>query len=151
MLNRSKLLAAALLTAVFAAGVVVGAAVFSTRTPGTEMRDRREADRAERPERGRERSYIGWLDSELTLEPAQRDTIQRILDGYQGAMREISAEVRPRMDSIRVQIRHDILAVLDSARQERYRVLTARSDSSRRAERARDSVHNAKREGTRGQ
>jgi len=150
MLNRSKLLAGALLAAVFAAGAVVGAAAFAPRPPQVEARDHAaDSTREGRRERSRERSYIGWLEAELALAPAQRDTIERILGGYQGAMQEIWTEVRPRMDSIRLQIRGQILAVLDSTQQARYRVLAARSDSSRHADRDRDSSRNGKREGTR--
>lgn len=149
MFNRSKFLAGALLAAVFAAGGAVGAAVVSQREARVETPGRRDGERQGQRERGRERSYIGWLDSELTLVPAQRDTIARILDNYQGAMREISASVRPRLDSIRIQIRAEIMAVLDPTQLERYRTLMARSDSSRRAERERDSVRNAKMRGER--
>jgi hypothetical protein len=149
MLNKSKLLAGALLTAVFAAGAVVGAAVFAPRPPQADARDHADSTRAGRRERSRERSYIGWLEAELALAPAQRDTVERILDGYQGAMQEIWTEVRPRMDSIRLQIRGQIMAVLDSTQQERYRMLAGRSDSTRRADRDRDSSRNGKREGTR--
>jgi uncharacterized membrane protein len=138
MLNRSKLLAAVLLVAVFAAGAAVGAAVFAERSDQADGRRPRDAASGERRERPRERSYIGWLEAELALSPAQRDTVSRILDGYQGAMSEIWSEVRPRMDSIRTRIRGQILLVLDSAQQDRYRVLTARSDSSRRQERTRE-------------
>jgi hypothetical protein len=151
VLNRSKLLAAALLAAVFAAGAAVGAAVFAPRADQAEARTPHDGGRGGPRERSRERSYIGWLEAELSLSPAQRDTVERILDGYQGAMREISAEVRPRVDSIRARIRAEIAGVLDPAQQERYRVLTARSDSSRRSERERDSIRNAKTRGTRDQ
>jgi hypothetical protein len=148
MLNRSKLLAAVLLATVFAAGGVVGAAVFAPRESRSPARAAG-PDREGRHQRPRERSYIGWLESELGLAPAQRDTIETILDGYQGAMQEIWTEVRPRMDSIRTLIREEIIAVLDSVQQERFRTLATRSDSSRRAERERDSIRNGKREGSR--
>jgi hypothetical protein len=138
MLNKSKLWAAVLLVAVFAAGAAVGAAVFAERSDQVEARGRRGDSTGERRERPRERSYVGWLEAELVLSPAQRDTVGRILDGYQGAMSEIWSEVRPRMDSIRTLIRGQILQVLDSAQQDKYRVLTARSDSSRRQERTRE-------------
>jgi hypothetical protein len=151
MLNKSKLLAGALLAAVFAAGAVVGAAVFAPRPPQAHARAHADSTRDGRRERSRERSYIGWLEEELALAPAQRDTVERILAGYQGAMQEIWTEVRPRMDSIRLQIRGQIMAVLDSTQQERYRMLAARSDSTRRADRDRDSSRNGKREGTRDQ
>jgi hypothetical protein len=139
MLNRSKLLAALLLAAVFAAGAAVGAAVFAERTDQVGDRGRGDGPSGERRERPRERSYIGWLEGELVLSPTQRDTVERILDGYQGAMSEIWSEIRPRMDSIRTGIRGQIMQVLDSTQQEKYRALIARSDSSRRQERGRES------------
>jgi hypothetical protein len=149
MFSRSQLVAGALLAAVFAAGLVVGAAAFATRGDKVVTRERSAGEREGRRERPRERSYIGWLEAELALAPAQRDTVERILDGYQGAMQEIWTEVRPRMDSIRLEIRGEIMAVLDSTQQERFLVLAARSDSNRRAERDRDSIRNGKRDGKR--
>jgi hypothetical protein len=150
MLNRSKLLASALLMAVFAAGAAVGAAVFAPRPPQADVpAQTADSTHAARRERSREHSYIGWLEAELALAPAQRDTVERILDGYQGAMQEIWTEVRPRMDSIRLKIRGEIMAVLDSTQQERYRMLAARSDSTRRADRDRDTSRNGRREGPR--
>jgi hypothetical protein len=150
MLNRSKLLAVALLAAVFVAGAVVGAAAFAPRGPEV-SRPEQAADSTREGRRGRsrDRSYIGWLNDELTLAPAQRDTIEQILDGYQGAMEEMWTEIRPRMDSLRARIRGQIMAVLDSTQQDRYRMLATRSDSARRADRDRDSSRNGKREGNR--
>lgn len=136
MLNRSKILAAALLVAVFAAGIAVGAAAsaaWGDRTPAPAS-----TERPERRESRRDRSYLDWLDEELTLTPVQRDTVKHILEGYQGSMHEIWIELRPRMDTIRLRVRQQIMPILDSTQQDRYRALIARSDSGRRGERGRE-------------
>lgn len=136
MPNRSKVLAVILLVGVFAAGAAMGAAVSAA------LGDREIHDRRDRPDQRREtrhdRSYLDWLEEELALTPAQRDTVKRILQGYQGAMNEMWTEIRPRMDTIRLRVRAQILPVLDSAQQDRYRALVARSDSGRRGERGRE-------------
>jgi hypothetical protein len=129
MLHRSKLYAAGLLAAVFAAGIAVGtgvsAAASDRRTP-----EPREANRGERE------SYAARLARELTLTPAQRESVDRILDGYQDSMAMMWAEMRPRMDAVRASIRTDIAALLDSAQQEQYQAYIARSDSVRAAREA---------------
>ncbi|MDH3497109.1 MAG: periplasmic heavy metal sensor [Gemmatimonadota bacterium] len=127
MLNRSKLFAAGLLTAAFLAGAGVGGAVSAA------WGDRARGE-PRRPE-GPRPSYAERLQQDLTLTPTQRDTVERIVIGYQGAMESIWTEVRPRMDSVRLAIRTEILAVLDSAQQERFRALIARGDSARARER----------------
>ena len=131
MLNRSKLYAAALLLAVFAAGIAVGGAATAA------LADRRDADREKRARP----SYVDRLDRDVGLRPAQRDTIQRIVDDYDAAMQEVWQEIRPRFETIRQDIRSRIISVLDSAQAEQYRALIARSDSVRAARERGDSAH----------
>lgn len=130
MLNRSKLYAAGLLFAVFAAGAAIGGAASAA------LADRRDSDREkrERP------SYVDRLDRDIGLRPPQRDTIQRIVDDYDAAMHEVWREIRPRFDAIRRDIRGRIMDAMDSAQAEQYRALIARSDSVRAARERGDSA-----------
>lgn len=130
MLNKSKLLAFAVLIAVFAAGVVVGGGA-SAAWGGADRRDD-----GERRERRPRRSYTQMLTDELALNEVQIDSVRAILGRREQAMGEIWRETEPRFDALRQQIRAEILAQLDEGQQEQYRVLISRSDSSR-AERAR--------------
>lgn len=125
MLHRSKLYAAGLLAAVFAAGIAVGTGVSAAASDNRGDRDGRER-------RSRE-SYADRLGRELILTPVQRDSVDRVLDTYQDSMSAMWARMRPRMDSIRVNIRRDIGVLLDSAQQERYRDYVHRTDSARAA------------------
>jgi Spy/CpxP family protein refolding chaperone len=135
MLHRSKLYAAALLVAAFAAGIAVGAGVSAAAS------DRSPARRA--TNRGERESYAARLARELTLTPAQRDSVDRILDSYQDSMAVLWREVRPRMDAVRASIRADIAALLDTAQLERYQAYIQRSDSVRAArESAREEERN---------
>ena len=130
MLNRSKLYAAGLLFAVFAAGIAVGGAASAA------LADRRESDR----EKNERPSYVDRLDRDIGLRPAQRDTIQGIVDDYDAAMHGVWREIRPRFEAIRRDIRARIIATMDSAQAEQYRVLIARSDSVRAARERGDSA-----------
>ncbi len=126
MLNRSKLSAVVLLTAVFASGTVVGGAVSAAwgDRPNTEENRR---------ERRRDRDYASHLQEELGLSTSQRDSVQQILKTYQQAMSELWSDVRPRMQEIRVEVRGHITDVLDEEQQARFAEHNARSDSARAA------------------
>lgn len=126
MLNRSKLSAVGLLVAVFASGIAVGGAASAA------WGDRPATDENRR-EGGRDRDYTHHLQEELGLSASQRDSVQRILETYQQAMSELWAEVRPRMQEIRTEVRGDIAGVLDEEQQTRFAEHNARSDSTRAA------------------
>ena len=132
MLNRSKLYAAVLLAAAFLAGAVVGGAAQAAWGD----RDRRDA----RDGRRREHSYVDRLARDLSLSSTQRDSAVTIIEGYSVAMEQLWTEMRPRMDSLRTEIRTNIAAILTPEQQQEYRALNARSDSAR-AVRARGSSH----------
>lgn len=130
MFDRSKVFAAALLTAMFVAGGAVGIAV------GGAWGADKDGDRGRR---GRERmSYTERLDRALDLTEAQRESVAAIMDRRQNAMRAIWHEVEPRFDSLRTQIRGEIMSILDSAQQREFMQLITRSDTSRNS-RGRDS------------
>ncbi|MCH7874059.1 MAG: periplasmic heavy metal sensor [Gemmatimonadetes bacterium] len=126
MLNRSKLYAVGLLLGVFTAGLVVGGAVSAA------WGDRGAAESTAR-DRDRHPSYTDRLQQELDLTQDQRDSVERILAGYQSAMRELWTELRPRMDTIRTEVRSHIMSLLDDAQRGAYRARNARVDSIRAA------------------
>ncbi len=124
MLNRSKLWAAGLLFATFAVGLAVGGAVSAARG---------DADGDFREHRGRRTSYAERLQEDLALQPAQRESVKVILERRQTAMQELWREAAPRFDTLRAQIRGEIMGLLDEAQQARFQELIARSDSARAA------------------
>ncbi|HEX9631548.1 MAG TPA: hypothetical protein VGA02_03705 [Gemmatimonadales bacterium] len=130
MLHRSKLYAAGLLVVTFAAGVAVGTGVSAAAND----RPRHENG----PERRARQSYADRLGRELQLTPVQRDSVARIVAGYQDSMTAIWQALQPRTDSIRTAIRRNIANLLDSAQQERYRSYIHRTDSARAAREARE-------------
>lgn len=131
MLNRSKLLAFGLLSGVFVAGGVVGGAARAGLANRPE-KDRGRQERSDRAPRER-RSYTDRLAGELQLTPIQRDSLEHILATYQDAMDALWAEVRPRMQTIRTEVRGEIRAMLDETQQERFTAHLARVDSARAA------------------
>lgn len=132
MLNRSKLLAVALLAVMFVAGVAVGGAVSAVWGGGHDR------DRADRRDRGPHRSYTQMLTVELDLSPVQQDSVRAILERREQAMRDIWKDTEPRFDSLRQQIRQEILAQLEAKQQDRYHALIAKSDSVRAARERRE-------------
>lgn len=130
MSQRSKLFAAGLLAVTFAAGIAVGTGVSAAASDRS-----REGNGRER--RARE-SYADRLGRELQLTPVQRDSVARIVDGYQDSMTAMWESVRPRTDSIRSSIRQTIHDLLDVAQQERYQAYIHRTDSVRAAREERE-------------
>ncbi len=130
MLNRSKLWAVLLLIAVFVAGIAVGggttAALGDSKTMTGEARDGTSGrDREHR------KSYSERLQDELTLSASQRSSIDTIIQRRQVEMRNLWKEVGPRFDTLRNEIRGQVLDVLDESQQEKFRELIASSDKNR--------------------
>lgn len=137
MFDRSKLWAIGLLLAAFAAGVALGAVATARFGAGsgwtTAARDR---DREREPSRGRSRqetSFLDRLDRHLQLSPAQRDSVAAILKRYDGPMRELWWRERHQLDSMRLQVRADVAALLDEQQREQFRLMNQRTDSLRAA------------------
>lgn len=126
-MTRSRTGALALLIAAFVLGGLVGGAA-------TSMADRRshktKADHPARP------TYVERLGAELTLTPAQMDSVRAVLQRHQPAMDSIWESIRPLMASERQSIRNHIKALLTPEQQTRYLELQ-RQDSLRREERER--------------
>jgi len=137
MLNRSKLWAAVLLIAVFAAGVTVGGAAFSTWGPRDGAGDR-SWERGD--DRGRRPSYAERLETDLALTAEQREMVDTILARQQVDMQDLWRQMRPQFDALRDTIRAKIMDVLTDEQKQTYNELIERS--SKRGERDRENQHN---------
>lgn len=122
MINRSKTLAASLLGATFLLGVAVG---------GGSVAAWGDDDRPEPPERRERPSYSDILTQELSLTPAQRESVEVILDRRETAMHQLWQDFGPRFDTLRMQIRDEIRGVLDSNQTGKYEELILRSERRR--------------------
>lgn len=120
MKSRPKLLAVALLAAVFAAGAVSSWAIqaWADGRPGKPGL------------RGPERTVL-FLAGELDLTAAQQDSVRAVFARYKGAMDNVWRDVRPRFDSVRALVRADVITHLTAAQQARYRELMAKKDEER--------------------
>jgi Spy/CpxP family protein refolding chaperone len=133
MLSRSKVWAAALLLAVFAAGATVGAAVITAWNP-LKPSVSRSGGRGDH-DRGRRPSYAERLQLELNLTTEQRAAVDAILEEREAEMRELWAQMKPQYDALRETVRTEIMEVLDPEQQERFRALIERSRSRGERER----------------
>src|SRR5512135_731650 len=123
MFNKSKAWAVTLLVAVAAVGIAVGAVAHNWFAGGHGCGD--------------DRTYSGYLTSQLKLDHAQHDTVAAIMRRHRPEMRAIMATVRPRTDSVRARIADEVRVILTPAQREAYQRLLDRD----RAERNRaDSV-----------
>jgi Spy/CpxP family protein refolding chaperone len=122
MLNRSKSLAASLLIATFLLGVVVGGVALAAWGDRGDATERRPRER---------QSYSDILERELSLTTAQRESVDVILTRRQQAMTDMWAEIGPRFDSLRAQIRVEIAQVLDEEQQTTYQDMITRSERYR--------------------
>lgn len=120
MKSRPRVLALALLAAVFAAGAVSGWAVQA-------WADGRSGKGGPR---GPERT-IHFLAGELDLTPVQQDSVRAVFGRYKGAMDNVWRDVRPRFDSVRALVRADVMTHLTPSQQARYRALIAQKDEER--------------------
>lgn len=137
MFDKSKLWAIGLLLAAFAGGVAVGSvasAVFGVGRSWTAVfgeRDRHR-DRDSRRDRSRQEiSYLDRLDRDLELSTEQRDSVAAILKRYDEPMRELWRRERQQVDSMRLQVRGQITALLDERQRERFQLMNQRVDSLR--------------------
>lgn len=131
MSNQTKLVAAGLLVATFLGGAVVGTAAWAA------WRGRQ--DRRPQPTREQRPSYVDRLAQELGLSQVQQESVRAVLDRREQGMREVWRAVQPRFDSLRQQIREDVLAQLDSTQKDKFHALIARSDSMRTARENREN------------
>jgi Spy/CpxP family protein refolding chaperone len=129
MVTGKQIGAAALLLATFAAGGVIGRA--SARWTGTGSRQRSEGVERPRGSGGERRGggFVAMLQRELTLTPAQKDSVQTILRHWDPAMRAVYDGMRPRFDSLRALVHADIMQVLTADQKAAFQRWSARTDS----------------------
>jgi len=133
MLNRSRLWATTLLLAVFAAGVAIGGPTWNALS--NDSQDKRARDgNTEQRDRGHS-SYSDRLQEALSLTSDQRAAVDSILEESKSEMRDIWRDMRSHIDTLGQDVANDIMQLLDSEQQTKYRDLIARSN--RRGERER--------------
>ncbi len=118
MLNRSKIWAAVLLVATFAAGIAVGLGgrtVWARYAHGGPPGQRPGVDR-----------MMAELNEALHLTPVQRDSVRTILKRHWAQMATVWETVRPRFDSMRAQMDSEVVRQLTPEQQVRYRDHVAR-------------------------
>ena len=130
MFNKSKALAWSLLVATFLLGAVAGGVAMDTWGDDYDGRRHQSRERV---------SYADRLEAELALTPAQRESVQVILERRGDAMHELWDEYRPRLDTLRHQIRGEIASLLDEEQQQRFSEMISHSDSVREHGRRRSS------------
>ncbi|MFQ5703283.1 MAG: hypothetical protein ACE5HT_04600 [Gemmatimonadales bacterium] len=130
MLNRSKLWAAILLIAAFAAGVAVGGGTTAALGDGKAATNAT-SERNSTRDREHRRSYGERLQEELNLSPSQRASVDTIIQRRQTEMHNLWKEVGPKFDALRNDIRKQVMSVLDETQQEKFRELIASSDRNR--------------------
>lgn len=110
-----------LLVAVFLAGFLVGAG-------GMVIAERSGLAFGRHEERG-PGGYLNFLSHELTLTPAQRDSVKSILERHRPTMDSLRAAVAPPFETLRQQIRSEIRAQLTPEQQQKFADLVHRTDS----------------------
>lgn len=114
--------AAALLIAVFVAGLLVGAGgvALSHGAFGGSRRHRGPDD------------FVQHLTHDLSLDKAQQDSVRAILTRRRASMDSLWHEVGPRFETLQASVRSDIRAQLNPDQQRKYADMNKRSDAMRR-------------------
>ena len=121
MLNRSKLAAVGLLAAVFLAGGLAG-------WGGREAAERDEGRGGPRGRRRGPDAMVEYLQRELKLSDAQRDSVRAIFARHRPETDSLWARVRPRFDSIKTRMRAEIDAVLTPEQRTLHQQLIERAE-----------------------
>jgi hypothetical protein len=74
------------------------------------------------------------LTLELHLTPAQKDTLDAILDRGARRMRELSQTVRPQFRAIKEETRDQIRGILDAGQRDAFERLVEKEDQQREAQ-----------------
>lgn len=133
MVNRSKLAAVGLLAAVFLAGGLAG-------WGGRDAAGRDDG----RGSRGRRRgpdAMVEYLQRELKLSDAQRDSVRAIFARHRPETDSLWARVRPRFDSIKTRMRAEINAVLTPEQRTLHQQLIERAEHHGRGSSNRGGKH----------
>lgn len=121
-MSNPKLLASGLLAAVFAVGVLVGSA-------GRLLADRSDGGSSNRNDQPR--SYIEWLEEDMTLNTQQESAIAVILEQYNNDMHDLWSYARPRSAEIRSAARAAIADIMSDDQQIVYEQKNQELDSQR--------------------
>ncbi|HEX2189555.1 MAG TPA: hypothetical protein VHG51_11685 [Longimicrobiaceae bacterium] len=135
-MNRMRVLAVVTLLATFLAGGLVGAAVERARG-GEGWSERPRAGMERGPRRGPPPIFEegGPLDERLRLTPAQRDTIQRIVERDRARADSLFREMRPRLRARYDSTVAAVEAVLTPEQREEFRRFREEHRERRRARR----------------
>ncbi len=120
-MSRARLKAAGLLVAVFVLGILTGAGAVAWADREGGARDRRPGPDA----------YVDRLTKELSLSPAQRDTVRAVLERRRPGMEALRAEMQPRFESWRDSVRAEIRTHLSPAQRTTYEEMLRRHDAER--------------------
>jgi hypothetical protein len=71
------------------------------------------------------------LGHRLDLKPAQRDSVQAILERHRPVMDSLWRDFRPRIHAVEETVQREISAQLDAEQQQKFRELTQRFDRMR--------------------
>jgi Spy/CpxP family protein refolding chaperone len=128
---RAKVIAAALV--IFVLGCVTGAALDSAYRL-------RAAGPARRPPREQRHDdhFFESLQKNLNLDSRQSEQIRAVIDETREGYRQLRTEVRPRYDSLRLDGRAKIRALLTPEQQQKFDRMTAERDARRRSDEQRD-------------
>ncbi|MFI5234599.1 MAG: periplasmic heavy metal sensor [Gemmatimonadales bacterium] len=113
----SRLGASLLLIAVFGAGAVAGGAFETSHFAGR---------RPHGPE-----TFIRHLADDLTLTPAQTDSVRAILVRHRPQMDSVWASMTPRFETLRQTIRSEIATQLDAEQRTKFDAFNRREESRR--------------------
>jgi hypothetical protein len=113
--------AAALLIAVFVAGVLAGAGGLALSRGALSGPHRRGPD-----------EFVRHLTSDLQLDAAQQDSIRAILARRRASMDSLWHEVGPRFETLQASVRSDIRSQLNPDQQRKFADMNKRFDAMRR-------------------
>lgn len=132
-MNRSKLAAVGLLAAVFLAGGLAG-------WGGREAAGHDDGRGARGRRRGPD-AMVEYLQRELKLSDAQRDSVRAIFARHRPETDSLWARVRPRFDSIKTRMRAEIDAVLTPEQRTLHQQLIERAEHQRKGSPDRGGRH----------
>jgi Spy/CpxP family protein refolding chaperone len=124
MANQARLRASLLLAAVLAAGVTLG--WFANDEFGGSRRSR---------PRSTER-LVERLTKDLSLTPAQRDSVRVILERRRVDIDSLWTDIHPRFEAVRARTHAEVERVLTPEQQQKYRERNERREKERREKRS---------------
>jgi Spy/CpxP family protein refolding chaperone len=123
---RSTWKASLLLIATFAGGALAGGAVI-----GMADRDKLPGRRPHHHHPGSD-DHIEYMSRKLNLTPAQKDSVQAILERHKPAMDSIWRQLGPRFETIKDTISNEIRRQLTPEQQQAYAEMIRRFEAERR-------------------